>query len=41
MQTEIKNNEFIGEIDFFEPLKNNKEECAEKAKQWANAISKK
>ena len=42
MKMEIKNNEFIGEIDFFEPLKNNKkEECVKKVKQWADVINKK
>ena len=44
MKKEIKNNEFIGEIDFFEPLKGNKKEkveCAKMVKQWVNTISKK
>ncbi len=41
IKKKLKNNEFIGEIDFFEPLlKNNKEECAEKIKQWAIQLVK-
>lgn len=35
MKKELAGNEFVGEIEFLEPLKNNKEGCAEEAKQWA------
>ncbi|NFI18435.1 flavodoxin [Clostridium botulinum] len=34
IKKEIPNNNFIGEIDFLEPIKNNKEENIEKAIKW-------
>ena len=37
MKKELLGNEFIGEIDFIEPL-NDKEECVERARQWAKGI---
>lgn len=37
---ELDGNEFIGEIDFVDPLKNNKEGNYNKAVQWANSLSK-
>ncbi|MBU4245572.1 MAG: hypothetical protein KKE71_00870 [Nanoarchaeota archaeon] len=38
MRKALPGNEIIGEIDFFEPLKNDKESCAKKAKYWATNI---
>ena len=34
----LDGNEFAGEIDFIEPLKNDKEEAAKKAEQWAEGL---
>lgn len=34
----IPNNKFIGEIDFVDPLKNNKVEYIEKVAQWVNGL---
>lgn len=31
-------NSFVGEIDFIEPLKNGKDEAAQKAEQWAQSL---
>ena len=39
MEAELPGNKIVGKIDFKEPLKNNPEECAEKAKRWAIEIS--
>jgi len=38
MKKALPGNEFIGEIDFFEPLKNDRELCAKKAERWAKKI---
>ena len=38
MEKELAGNKIVGKIDFEEPLKNNPEECAEKAKRWAIEI---
>lgn len=38
MRKALSGNEIIGEIDFFEPLKNNKEASAKKAEQWVKKI---
>jgi len=35
----LPDNEFIGEIDFVDPLKNDKEASAEKAVQWAKNLA--
>ena len=40
IKSKIPNNKFIGEIDFLDPLKNNKEENLEKAKKWAKELLK-
>lgn len=40
MKKELLGNEFIGEIDFVEPLKNDKEKYAEKVRQWAKDLIK-
>lgn len=36
----IPNNEFMGEIDFVDPLKNNKAECIEKVRKWTSGLVK-
>ena len=38
MEKKLSDNKIVGKIDFKEPLKNNPEECAEKAKRWAIEI---
>lgn len=38
IKKEIPNNKFIGEIDFMEPLKNNKEEDVRKAIMWVKEL---
>ncbi|WP_343009567.1 flavodoxin family protein [Clostridium celatum] len=38
IKEKIPNNKFIGEIDFFEPINSNKEECLEKVSKWAKSI---
>ncbi|HEX7586367.1 MAG TPA: flavodoxin [Patescibacteria group bacterium] len=38
MEKELSGNKIVGKIDFKEPLKNNPEECAVKAKEWAIEI---
>lgn len=38
MKTALEGNEFIGETDFVEPLKRNKEKNAEKAREWARGL---
>jgi flavodoxin len=38
MEAELPGNKIVGKIDFKEPLKNNPEECAAKAKEWAIGI---
>ncbi|MFH1455008.1 MAG: flavodoxin [bacterium] len=40
MKKELIGNEFIGEVAFIEPLKNNPEECTRKARQWASDLIK-
>jgi flavodoxin len=39
MEKELTGNKIAGKINFKEPLKNNPEECAAKAKEWAIEIS--
>lgn len=41
MKEALQGNEFIGEIDFIEPLKKNKENDGEKARQWTKEIIEK
>ena len=38
MKEELRENHIIGEIDFVEPLKHDKERNAEKAKRWARLV---
>lgn len=38
MEKKLIGNKIVGKIDFKEPLKNNPEECAAKAKEWAIEI---
>ncbi|AOR23808.1 flavodoxin family protein [Clostridium taeniosporum] len=38
VKKKIPNNNFIGEIDFFEPIKNDKDENIEKAIKWIDKI---
>ena len=38
IKKEIPNNKFIGEIDFMDPLKNNKEEDVKKAIMWVKEV---
>ena len=40
IKKKIPNNNFIGEIDFFDPLTNNKEESIEKVKAWIKELIK-
>ena len=35
----LPDNDFVGEIDFVNPLKNNKEESSKKAVQWAKSLN--
>lgn len=39
IKKQIPNNKFIGEIDFVEPIKNNKEESIEKAIKWIKGLN--
>lgn len=39
MEAELPGNKTVGKIDFKEPLRNNPEECAAKAKEWAIEIT--
>lgn len=41
MKSNLQGNEIIGEIDFIEPLRREKEASAEKARLWANEIASK
>ena len=38
MKEQLTGNEFIGQIDFVEPLSRNKEENSKKAKEWAGRV---
>ncbi|MEN8077869.1 flavodoxin [Clostridioides difficile] len=38
IKKKIPNNKFIGEIDFFDPLTNNKEESIDKVKTWIKEL---
>jgi flavodoxin len=38
MKKQVAGNTIVGTIDFFEPLKNKPDECAQRAKQWASGI---
>jgi flavodoxin len=38
MKKRVAGNTIVGTIDFFEPLKNKPEECAQRARQWAGGI---
>ncbi|MFH1855715.1 MAG: hypothetical protein ABH836_00610 [Candidatus Omnitrophota bacterium] len=38
MKVALKGNQIVGEVDFKEPLRNNKEKNIEKAKKWAKDI---
>ena len=38
IKKEIPNNKFIGEIDFFEPINNDKEEAMKKAVIWIKEL---
>ncbi|MFH1283651.1 MAG: flavodoxin [bacterium] len=38
MKEALPDNQFLGEIDFLEPIKNNKEDSIQKAKKWAKDI---
>ena len=40
MKEELQGNEFLGQIEFKDPLKNHREENVEKAKKWAYDICK-
>ena len=40
MKEKLAGNEFIGEIDFIDPARRNKEQNAEKAKAWAQKVLK-
>ena len=39
MKDALKDNRFIGEADFQDPLKKDKEKNAKKAKEWAKKIA--
>lgn len=38
MKKALGENDFVGEIDFVEPIKNGKDEAASKAEQWAQSL---
>ncbi|AZV56895.1 flavodoxin [Clostridium sp. AWRP] len=40
MKEQLEGNEFLGEIEFKDPLKNDTEENIERAKKWCNSICK-
>lgn len=39
MKKALDGNEFVGEIDFIEPIKTGKDEAAKKAEQWAESLA--
>ncbi len=41
MKSELEGNDFVGEIEFKNPLKNDTEKNIEKAKKWAEDVCKK